>query len=243
MRKNHPKVIVESKKEAFAFIHDVVTLGWQNTNLHHLASSTARDSNRAVMSIMRRDINEQLAAGTPKRRKAESLGIKIVNSPTDMEKFWFKIEGIPGEIHLVSKPRGRNALPKANLEITGQSVLEIPGLQEAQDGQLYLQVEGGGDSFQPRSISLVLLTNYHGGWDMHGEEEIASVELDAELLATTFNDAAAEEAAAAEDEDFFDQFLERQDDLEENKAIDIETYEGESEDHAEESGGESASSS
>ncbi|MFW0111273.1 hypothetical protein [Rothia sp. CCM 9416] len=143
----------------------------------------------------------------------------------------------------MSKPRGRNALPKANLEIIGQSVIEIPGLEEAQSGNLYLQVEGGADSFQPKSISLVLLTNYHGGWDMHGEEEIASAELDAELLATTVIDTTAEEAATAEDEDFFDQFLERQDDLEENKAIDIETYEGTSGDHAEESGGESASTS
>ena len=243
MRRNHPKVIVQNHKEAFAFLHDVITLAWQNTNLHHLASPMARDSNRVVMTLVRRDINEQLVAGTFKKRKAEEVGLKVVSSPTDKEKFWFTIEGVPGEIHLVSKPRGRNALPKANLEIIGQSVIEIPGLEEAQSGNLYLQVEGGTDSFQPKSISLVLLTNYHGGWDVHGEEEIASAELDAELLATTVIDTVAEEAAAAEDEDFFDQFLERQEDLEENKAIDIETYEGTSEDHAEESGGESASTS
>ncbi|MFW0111274.1 hypothetical protein [Rothia sp. CCM 9416] len=87
MRRNHPKVIVQNNKEAFAFLNDVVTLAWQNTNLHHLASPLARDSNRVVMTLVRQDINEQLAAGTFKRRKAEALGIKVVNSPTDKEKF------------------------------------------------------------------------------------------------------------------------------------------------------------
>lgn len=225
--------------QALRFINDIIILGWQNVHRHHLPTSTGKESNRTVMLLLRRDINEQLAPGTAKHRKAQLLGVELVNSKKNKEACWFTIKGVPGEIHLVSKPKGRNKQEKSALQIVGQDVLELPGLGEVLFGKLYIQVENGGDDYQPRSISLVLTTNSNAGWNQRGEKIIAAVGLEESLLAATTDP--VEDNSQAEDEDFFDSLMQTRDTAEANKELDLEQYEQENPDEGE-MGGSAVSS-
>ena len=191
------------------------------------------------MALLKRDINEQLAPGTLKHEKAKKLGIRLVNNPTNKERCWFKIEGIPGQIHLVTKPRGRNRLTRA-VETPGHPTLDLFPEPEAQTGKLYLQTGIGDDDYQPDSVELVLTTNRNGTWEMRGEALIAEVELDVAILSsfTAEDQKAAQEAAS--DEDYFDDLLAAQDDADELANTDIELYEGNNDDE-DTAGGESLS--
>ena len=217
--------------QALRFINDIITLAWQNVHRKHLTTSMGKESNRTVMLLLRRDINQQMAPGNSKYSKAQHLGVKLVNSENNKEACWFTIKGVPGEIHLVSKPTGRNKQEKSAQQIIGQNVIELPGLGEAHFGKLYIQVENGGDDYQPRSTSLVLTTNSNSGWDQRGEKIIAAVDLEESLLTAATDP--AENNNQVEDEDFFDNLMQKRETAEANKELDLEQHEQENPDEGE----------
>lgn len=239
MQRNHPNLIMTQHPQALRFIKDIIVLAWQNVHREHLRTAMAKESNRTVMALLRRDINQQMVIGGSKHAKSQLLGVKLINGENNKEVCWFTINGVPGEIRLVSKPKGRNKQEKSALHIIGQDVLELPGLGEVFFGKLYIQVENGGDDCQPRSISLVLTTNFNAGWDQRGEKVIAAVDLEESLLTTTTD--RVEDNSQAEDEDFFDSLMQTRDTAEANKELDLEQYEQENPDERE-MGGNAVSS-